>query len=163
MLSRQQTEYTLKFSARPDSERFQIMRLPTAKWPQRANFYLRIGETSEDGQFRLDAFEEKQAKNNVGIDVDASVLTITYLPKNEQVQLVRNVDQVIPTYYAELAFPLDSSTLQGNDRFVKEGDAFNIVIDPETKYRVTKVGENSTTVTYQTGTGPEETVEIPKK
>lgn len=163
MISRQQTEYKLKFSARPDSERFQIMRIPTAKWPQRANFYLRIGETSEDGQFRLDSFEERQAQSSVGIQVDASVLDITYLPTNGKFQLIRNVDTLIPTYFAELAFPLDTASLQGDDRYVKEGDAFNIVIDPETKYRVVEVKESSTVIEYQTGTGPVQTIEIPKK
>ncbi|MCG8599982.1 MAG: hypothetical protein MI807_07570 [Verrucomicrobiales bacterium] len=162
MISRQQQEYKLKFASRPDSESFQVTRLPTARWPQRDNFYLKIGDVSEDKQFRVDSFEEKRARNNVGIDVDASVLTITYLPKEEQAQLIRNIDTVIPTYYAELAFPLDPSSLSGNDRYVKEGDAFNIVIDPETKYRVVKVNENSVVISYQKGDSPEQTIEINK-
>jgi len=62
-----------------------------------------------------------------------------------------------------LAFPLDPATLSGNDRYVKEGDAFNIVIDPETKYRVVKVNENSVIINYQKGDSPEQTIEINKK
>jgi hypothetical protein len=46
---------------------------------------------------------------------------------------------------------------------VKEGDAFNIVIDPETKYRVVKVNENSVIINYQKGDSPEQTIEINKK
>lgn len=157
--SRQQEVYVLRFAAKPDPERFQVNRLPSAKWPRGENFYIRIGEVSKDEQFRLDGYEEKKAKNNVGIEVDASVLKITYLPKNETHELVRNVDTQIPTYYAEMQFELDSSFKQ----YVKEGETFSLTIDPDTKYRVVKVNENSVVITFQTGTAPEETVEIPKK
>ena len=46
---------------------------------------------------------------------------------------------------------------------MKEGDAFNIIRDPETKYRVAVVNEDSVSINYQTGTDPEQTVEIKKK
>lgn len=164
MLSRQQQGYMLRFSAKPDAERFQIQRLPTRRWPERENFYLRIGETSEDGQFRVESYEEKRAQNAQGISVDASVVTITYLPKDETHKLIRNIDTDIPTYYAELEFQLEP----GKNFYVKEGDPFPgdtmlSTVDPETRYRVTKVNEDSTTITYQTGSEPEQTVEIKKK
>lgn len=158
MHSRQQQEYKLEFVARPDSERFQIRRLRTAKWPQDANFLMKVGDVSDDQQFRLDSFEEKSAERN-GITVDATVLQITYLPKNEKYTLVKKTEEVIPTYFAELEFLLDP----GNKFYVKEGDAFPIAMDSETKYRVIKVNEDSTVITYQTGTDPEQTVEIKKK
>ncbi len=157
--SRQQEVYTLRFAAKPDAERFQINRLATTKWPRGENFYLRIGETSKDGQFRVEGFEEKRAPNNVGIEVDASVVKITYLPKNEAYELVRNMDTPIPTYYAEMKFELDPAFRQ----FVKEGDAFNLTIDPDTRYRVVKIEESSVEITYQTGSEPEQTIQIPKK
>jgi hypothetical protein len=156
--SRQQEVYMLKFAARPDPERFQIARIPTAKWPQRDTFLLRVGEVSKDQQFRVESFEEKSSVKN-GITVDASEITVTFLPKNERHILVRNVDTPIPTYYAEMKFELDESFQQ----YVKEGETFNLVIDPDTKYRVVKVEENSVTINYQTGTEPEVSVEIPKK
>lgn len=155
--SRQQEVYGLKFAARPDPERFQIARVPTRRWPQRDTFLMRVGETSKDEQFRIESFEEKSEVRN-GIPVDVSELTITYLPKNETHVLVRNVDTPIPTYFAEMKFQLDA----GFQEFVKEGETFNLVMDPDTKYRVVKVEENSVTITYQTGTEPEVTVEIPK-
>lgn len=157
--SRQQESYTLRFAAKPDAERFQINRLPTPKWPKGENFYLKIGETSKDAQFRLDGYEEKSAKNASGIEADTSVLKITYLPKNEIIELIKNTDTVIPTYFAEIQFELDPSFKQ----YVKEGDAFNLVIDPDTKYRVVKVEENSVEVSYQTGTESEKTIQISKK
>jgi len=159
MHSRQQQEYVLRFSARPDSERFQIVKVPSVKWPGTDNFYLRVGESSKDGQFRVDSFEEKKAPNNVGIEVDASVVKVTYLPDGKSYELVRNVDLIIPTYFAELEFMLDP----GNRFYVKEGDAFNILKDSETKYRLEKANEDSSVVTYRTGSEPEQTVEIKKK
>ena len=157
--SRQQEVYMLKFSARPDAERFQIMRIPTAKWPQRDSFMMKAGEVSKDQQFRIESVEEKRAVNAVGIQADATEVTITYLPKQEKVVLVKAVDTPIPTYFAEMKFELDPQFKQ----YVKEGDAFNLTADPDTKYRVTKVNEGSVVITYQTGTEPEQTVEITKK
>lgn len=156
--SRQQEAYMLRFAARPDPERFQIIRLPTAKWPQRDTFLMTKGQVSEDQQFRVESFEEKTVPKG-GINVDASELTITYLPKNEKAVLIRNVDTPIPTYYAEMKFELDPTFQQ----YVKEGDAFTLQIDPNTKYRVVKVNEASVVISYQTGTDPEQSVEIPKK
>ena len=46
--------------------------------------------------------------------------------------------------------------------FVKEGEAFNLLKDPDTKYRVKEVKENSVIITYQTGEEPENTIEIEK-
>ena len=157
--SRQQEVYGLKFSARPDAGRFQIMRIPTAKWPQRDSFMMKAGEVSKDQQFRVESVEEKRAVNNVGIEADATEVTITYLPTQAKVVLVKGIDTAIPTYFAEIKFELDPQFKQ----YVKEGDAFNLTIDPDTKYRVTKVNEDSVVVTYQTGTEPEQTVEITKK
>lgn len=156
--SREQEDYKLKFSARPDKARFQIMRVATRKWPQRENFYLRVGETSEDKQFRLDSFEEKKAKNQFGIEVDATVLTVTYLPKGDTHELIKDIETTIPTYYAQMQFKLDPSFKE----YVKEGDAFNLTIDPETKYRVIKVNEDSVAISYQTGDAPLQEVEIKK-
>jgi hypothetical protein len=156
--SRQQEVYMLRFSARPDAERFQIMRIPTAKWPQRDSFMMKVGETSKDQQFRIESFEEKRAVNSVGIEADATEVTVTYLPKQGAVVLVKGVDTPVPTYFAEMKFELDPQFKQ----YVKEGEAFNLAADPDTKYRVSKVNEDSVVITYQTGTEPEQTIEITK-
>ncbi len=156
--SRQQQDYTLRFSARPDAERFQIMRIPSAKWPQRDSFMMKVGEVSKDQQFRIDSFEEKRAVNNVGIAADATEVTVTYLPTQEKVILVKSVDTIIPTYFAEMGFELDAQFQE----FVKEGETFNLTKDPDTKYRVIKVDEDSVTITYQSGAEQEQTVEIKK-
>ena len=161
LVSRQQQVYLLRFAARPDAERFQIIRLPTGKWPKRKTFLMKVGETSDDGQFRIDSFVEKTAKNRVGINVDASVLAITYLPQKKKIDLIRNIPEQIPTYFAELDFELEP--FSDKDKYVKEGDTFTIARDPKTKYRVIKVEENSATITYESAPGQEKTVEIKKK
>ncbi|MEX2579594.1 MAG: Amuc_1099 family pilus-like system protein [Verrucomicrobiales bacterium] len=155
MISRQQQIYKLKFSATPDANTFQIQRLPTSRWPRSDSFLMGIGEPSEDEQFRVESFEEKTAERG-GIKVDASVVTITYLPQDIQVDLIKNIETEIPTYFAELEFLLDP----GNRFHVKEGDTFKLDQDPETTYRVVKVEEDSTTITYRKGSEPEQTVEI---
>jgi len=156
--SRQQEVYLLKFAAQPDPERFQIIRLPTAKWPQRETYLMKIGEISQDQQFRIESFEKKTEVRN-GINVDSSVVKVTYLPKNEVHDLIRNAETQLPTYYAEMKFELDP----GFQQYVKEGEAFNLTADPETKYRVVKVNEATVAISYQTGAEPEQTLEIPKK
>lgn len=150
--------YKLKYSAQLDAERSQITRMPTPLFPKQEIYYLKIGETSGDGNFRLDSLEKKTARNSVGIEVDASVLKITYLPLGSQHDLVMKEELPIPEYYAHLQFLLDGSF----DERVKMGDTFSLVKDPETKYRVTAVTDSSVTITYQTGTQPEQTVEINK-
>lgn len=157
--SRQQEVYLLRFAAKPDATRFQINRLPSAKWPRGENFYIRVGEVSGDQQFRVDGYEERKAQSAQGIQVDASVVKITYLPKSVPVELVRNVDTPIPTYYAEMKFELDPQFKQ----YVKEGDAFSLTADPGTKYRVVKVEEDSVEISYQSGSEPEQTIQISKK
>lgn len=156
MKKRHAQVYRAMFAARPDDKRFQIRRLRSSKWPKPDNFYLTIGETSKDSQIRLDAFEEKTAQSNIGITVDASVLSVTFLPKGTKHTLVRNVAEDIPTYYAELEFLLD----KGKTFFVKEGDTFPLAVDPGTKYRLIEVTENSAKITYETAPGTTETVEI---
>ncbi|MEO0414664.1 MAG: hypothetical protein AAF226_06900, partial [Verrucomicrobiota bacterium] len=145
--------------ARPDDEKFQISRVPTASWKRGDNFYLKIGETSDDQQFRLDKYEEKEARSPTGIMVDASVLYITYLPNGKEYLLVRRIEQTIPTYFATLDFTIDNQP----EFNVKEGDSFSIAMDPKTKYRLVKVTEDSSTVTATSEDGKENTIEIRKK
>ncbi|MCB1092985.1 MAG: hypothetical protein KDL87_15715, partial [Verrucomicrobiae bacterium] len=101
LLSRKQQSYLLQFVAMPDDQRFQIVRLPSAAYPGRQNFMLQAGQVSEDNMFRVESVERKQGKNNLGITVDASELTITYLPTGETKKLTRGLEEAIPTYYAE--------------------------------------------------------------
>ena len=159
LVARRAQVYKIKFATRPDNERFQIQRMPSTRWPKKANDYLRLGEISEDKQIRLDSFEEKFATSSVGIKVDASVLSITFLPTGKKETIVRGIVTDIPTYFAELEFLLEP----GKTFFVKEGDTFSLAKDPGAKYRVVKVTEDSATITYETAPGQEQSIEIKKK
>ncbi len=156
MKKRQSQVYRAVFAARPDDTKFQIKRVPTSRWPQPENFYLAIGDSSNDGQIRLDSFEEKKATNAIGISIDASVLSVTFLPMGTKHNLTRNVAEDIPTYFGELEFSLEP----GKTFFVKEGDTFPLAIDPGTKYRLVKVEENVATVSYELPSGEIKTVEV---
>ncbi len=158
MVSRQAQIYRAVFAVKPDDTRFQIKRMATGKWQQK-NFYLRQGETSPDGQIRIDGFEQKQVVNNQGIRVDASVVHVTFLPKGTKHQLIKRIPTDIPTYFSQLGFELGG----GDPFYVKEGDTFPLALDPNTKYRVLKVNEDSTLIEYETGPGQTAKAEIKKK
>ncbi|MEM9283115.1 MAG: hypothetical protein AAGA96_14915 [Verrucomicrobiota bacterium] len=157
--SRRQQEYRLIFMARPDEKRFQISRIPTAKWPQRENFFLKVGETSADNQFRVDGLGEHAAEDRFGIRSDASRLAITYLPSGETHVLVRKVEKMIPTYFAEL----ESRKNRVQPFFVKEGDAFAVVDPPGFEFRLLKVTEDLAEISVRKKGEEEETTFTVKK
>lgn len=145
-LKRQSQVYRIEFVARPDEQRFQLRRLPSSKWPKRNNFYVKVGETTEDKQIRVDSLTEKVAKTTDGIIVDASVLTITFLPTGKKHQIVRNVTEEIPTYFAELRLDHHS----GKSFYVKEGDEFVVPGDLE-KWTLKSVEEEKCTISRKSG------------
>ncbi len=145
--SRQQQQYHLKFVARPDEERFQITRVPSAKWPKRSTFLLRVGEVSEDQQFRVESFTEKEVKTETGVIVDASELGIVYLPRESQHTLVRTVGEIIPTYFAQLAVASDPTS----SFYVKEGESFAVEDHPEHSFLLAGVKEDSVVVRVRAG------------
>jgi hypothetical protein len=160
LVSRKQQSYVLQFVAMPDDQRFQVVRLPSAAYPGRQNFMLRAGETSPDQMFRVESVEKKQGKSNLGITVDASELTITYLPTNEKVKLIRGLEEKIPTYYAEFVFEIGSK----EPFFVKKGDSFALPVDPATKYKLVDIQEQEAEISHEPEPGKEVKLKIvPKK
>ena len=149
--------YKVKFSAKPDKRRFQIQRIPSVKWPERANFIIGIGDTSTDNQIRIDGFAKKDAKNEKGILVDASILPVTFLPTGKKYQLTRNVTETIPIYYAELR----NSDTPKKSFFVKKGDTFNDI--DTTQYRVKEVSKDSVVITLAEVKEDSTEVEIKRK
>lgn len=146
-ISRQQQSYIIKFAARPDEGTFQISRVPTSAWPKRATFLMGIGDTSEDGQFRIESIEEKTGTSNVGITVDAAELTVTHLPTDTKHIVKRGVDTNIPTYFAEFQFPLGD----GKSFYKKIGESFALELNPETKYKVIDIQEDRAVVSPGAG------------
>ncbi len=151
--------YKIKFVAKPDAERFQIIREPTAAFQKRENFIMRIGETSEDGQFRIDSYEEKEEMSATGIKQDASIVSITYMPTGEKKDLVKMVSTSIPTYFGELTFDLGTVEPQ----YIKEGETFTLSTDPKNKYRLLKIEEKSAKISVESEAGEENIVEISTK
>ena len=158
LVARRSQVYRAVFRARPDDTRYQIQRLHSTRWPGKETFYLTAGKTSDDDALRLDSFEEKRVVQR-GIPKDASVLNVTFLPTGTKHKLVKDIVEEIHIYFGELEFLLDP----GKPIFVKEGDAFSLPRDPDTKYHLTKVTDSSATIVYETGPGEKQTVEIKKK
>ena len=69
-LSRKAQNYSVQFSAIPDKDRFQIRRIPTAKWPRGSNFFVALGETSADQQFRVDGLRKNKWRKPTDGNVD---------------------------------------------------------------------------------------------
>lgn len=159
LASRQQQSYKLLFQTMPDEQRFQIRRVPTKAHPQQQNFMMQAGDTSDDNVFRVESVERKTGQNNLGITVDQSELTITYLPTGEKVVLVRGLEKTIPTYFAEFEFSLGG----GSKFYVKEGDPFVLPVDPDTKYSLLKVEETEAEVSFEPEPGRTETRKITQK
>lgn len=157
-VERKQQSYALQFSTKLDESRYQFTRLPTSAWPERKTIFLAIGGTSDDGQFRLDAFEQKEAQVGI-VKRDVSEVTITYLPKNEKMVLVRQAQPtVIPTYFVSFAFDLGQTAPD----LVKEGEFFTLSKDSSVKYKVVDIQEDSAEITFP-GPQGEEKQRITKK
>ncbi|MCF6311867.1 MAG: hypothetical protein L3J39_05395 [Verrucomicrobiales bacterium] len=156
LLARRQKNYILEFAAQPDEARFQIIRYPSSG-VKRGTFIMRKGETSPDNKFRIDKFEKKQAVNNLGINADASELTITYLADGREVKLVRRVKNPIPTYFAEFKLKMRN----GGEKFhVKKGETFRLPIDPETEYKLIDIDPQKAVISFESEPGKEVTIEI---
>ncbi len=156
LIARKQQNYVLEFAAMPDEERYQIIRHPS-KQHKRGTFIMRKGETSPDNLFRIDKYEKKEAVSNLGIRVDASVLTITYLTDERTVELVRRVKEVIPTYYGQFILTMGPNP---EEFYVKKGSTFRLPIDPETEYKLIDISEEKAVISFESEPGNEAKIEI---
>lgn len=155
---RKQKTYLIQFSTKLDDTKFQFSRLPSAAWPQRETMFLAMGETSKDGQFRFDKFEAKEAQVGI-IRKDVSEATITYLPKNLTLVLVKQAPPTeVPTYFGQFSFELG----QVSPDLVKEGEFFTLSKDSSTKYKVIDIQADSAEISFS-GPQGEEKHRITKK
>jgi len=129
-ISRRQQNYMLEFAAMPDAERFQIILHPSSAY-KRSMFIMRQGEVSTDKMFRIDGYQDKRAVNKLGVQVNASELSITYLPDGRTFKLIRRVRKAIPTYYGQFK---SVNNQDGDEFYVKKGDSFRLPSKPETEY-----------------------------
>lgn len=155
LVARRQKNYVLEFAAQPDSERFQIIRHPSSG-QQRGTYIMRKGETSPDKRFRIDGYEKKEAVSKLGIKVDASELSITYLPDGRSVKLTRRVKEVIPTYYGQFKLSLGPQEMLT----IKRGESFRLPIDPETEYKLIDIDLEKAVISFESEPGIEVEIEI---
>ena len=155
-LARRQQNYIVEFSAQPDAERYQITRHRSSQF-EKATFFMRKGETSPDQIFRIDKFEKKEAISNLGIKVDVSELSITYLPDEKSVKLVRRVTTTIPTYYGQFILTIGP---EPEEFFVKKGATFFMPIDPETEYKLFDIDTEKAIVSFESEPGTDAKIEI---
>lgn len=121
--------YRITFAAQPDENRIQLNRLPTARWERKTMIH-RLGETSEDGQVRLEKLTGNQ-------------LEITFLETGEAYQLEKRKTVEIPTWFAELQLDLPDEA----PFFVKLGEIFRLNREPEVSLKLEEVDEHRTLVT----------------
>ena len=141
-INRRQQNYVLEFAAMPDAERFQIILHPSMKY-KRATFIMRQGDVSADTMFRIDSYQSKRAVNKLGIQVDASELSITYLPDGRTFKLTRRIKKVIPTYYGQFK---PGNNQDGDDFYVKKGDSFRLPSKPDTEYILIEVTDEKAVI-----------------
>lgn len=156
LIARRQKNYVLEFAAQPDEERFQIIRHPSSG-QKRGTFIMRKGETSPDKIFRIDGFTKKQAVSNLGIKVNASELSITYLPDGRSVKLVRRVKETIPTFFGQFKLMLKPDT---DEFYVQKGKTFRLPIDPETEYKLIDIDPEKAVISFESEPGKEVKIEI---
>ncbi len=152
-VERKQEIYLASFSAQPDAQSFQIKRLPTAKWPQADNFYLKVGEESDDGQLRVESFTPS---NTPGVQPSVKV---TFLPTGEVFELARRADVPMAVDFAQISFALDPS----KEILVREGDSFTLDLSPGVEYLVDQVDADSANLVVKIDGKPDQEYKIEKK
>lgn len=143
--------YILTFSGKPDAERYQITREKTANYPRDTSI-MKIGEKSRDGKIRLEGFEEKEEVNNLGVKVDASEISITWLETGKKVTLVRRIPHTIPTYFARI---LSGASAGGPawEEYIKEGSEFTIPARPDVKLTLAAVENEQVHIEFRDADG----------
>ena len=157
MLARQQQNYVIEFAGTPDANSYQLTRHQTSNY-RRDTFIQQLGTITEDGKLKLEKFEELSGTNRSGITVDTSKLHVTYLESGETYELVRRQQVIIPTYFLEVTYKLGELERQ----YYKIGEEIVLPNDPETKYKIVDIQENSATINFLDANGSEKKIEIKK-
>lgn len=155
MVARRQQSYVVEFVGAPDGNSYQVNRKQSSSY-KRDVFINGLGETTDDGKLKLEKYEPLEAMSAAGIRVDASKLTVTYLETGATYEMVRGVDLTIPTYFLELAYKLEPL----DKKYYKIGEEIVLPNDPDTKYKVVDIEENSATISYVDPSGSEIKLEI---
>jgi hypothetical protein len=155
---REQENYVIEFSAKPDAQTFQIAR----RLPNPVSKFYKKGDTffGDDQRFTIEGFEEaSQQDPNSGIKRDVSRLKVRDSLSGGLIALTYRQKLNLPTYFAILVF-----TLSGDEEFrVKQGDVFTLPGRAE-QYKLIDTQEDTATILTVVAPGqPEETITLTKK
>ena len=156
-VERKQQNYVIEFAGTPDANSYQLTRHPTSNY-RRDTFIQQLGTITEDGKIKLERFEPLSGQNASGITVDTSKLHVTYVETGAPYELVRRQRVTIPTYFLEVTYKLGELERQ----HYKIGEEIVLPNDPETKYKVVDIQENSATISFLDANGSEKKIEIKK-
>ncbi len=131
-------DYIVEFTTRNDPE-YGINR----RHPGSESWFKKVGETFENGRFRVDAFEEKYGVSNLGVRQDQSILKISDLQKGQKFDLVRNVRKNLPTYAAIFRYSLGTP----QEFEVKVGETFKLPEGDPTNYKLIDLDDAAATIT----------------
>jgi len=110
-IERKQQLYRIEFAAQPDSNTFQINRLPSARWEKKA-MLLSVGETSEDGQIEILAWADGE-------------LSVRFLETDQVYQIGKGERTALPIEFGIFELNIGS----GESYTVRVGDSFVLGID----------------------------------
>ena len=156
MVARQQQNYEIEFAGTPDANSYQVTRHATSNY-QRKTFIQQLGTITEDGKIKLERYEKLEGQRS-GITKDMSKLHVIYVETNEAHELVKRQKKTIPTYFLEVTYKLGELERQ----YYKIGEEIVLPNDPETKYKIVDIQENSFTISYLDANGSEKKIEIKK-
>ncbi|MCB1061964.1 MAG: hypothetical protein KDN20_03460 [Verrucomicrobiae bacterium] len=119
----------MSFDATPDDSHAQLTRHAIETWSRKV-FFVKEGETTPDGELRVDRLTK-------------SAISLTHLPTNSQRVLAKREATTIPTWYAELKLDLADQI----PFFVKLGERFSLPIDPDSFFVLSEVSESGAVIT----------------
>ena len=105
----------------------------------RKSQFVKVGETFLAGRFTVVGHEDLEGANDSGINTDISQLEIKDNSTGKTFKLVRRREENWPDYFAHFNFTLDPTQ---NKFFVKEGETFQLSLEPSQSYRLLEVQED---------------------
>lgn len=135
-ITRRARRYQVSFDATPDESHAQLTRHAIEKWDRRV-FFVKEGETTPDGELRVDRLTKSE-------------ISLTHLPTNSQRVLAKREAITIPTWYAEMKLDLADQA----PFFVKLGERFSLPIDPDSFFVLSEVSESGAVITPLIGETP---------
>ena len=134
--------FRLKFSGSPDKDIYSINTLDLRSPTQ----FLKMGETVEGTPYKLIKYDKK-SKNENGIDVDISEVTVENKETGKRVVLINDQEVNDPTVFAKFKYLWDGSEFK-----VKKLESFSIKPEDTIKYKLIDISDERALITNPQGT-----------